>query len=113
MEGIGQNLEASSLLLNKMQSDAAIKKAAPSDEQSGQVGNVLGSFGNVLKEQMAQINNLQAQADSAQQTFAVGGDIELHNVILATEKAELSLQLAMQVRNKMVAAYQDISHMSV
>jgi flagellar hook-basal body complex protein FliE len=113
VEGIGSKLDSGKLVLSQLQSNAAVTKAAPKEDASGTVGNVLQSFGDVLKDQMKTINNLQSQADSAQQTYAVGGDIELHNVILATEKAEMSLQLAMQVRNKMVAAYQEISHMNV
>lgn len=76
-------------------------------------GNVLNHFGDALKKQMNTINDTQAAADNAQQTYATGGDIELHNVMIATEKAELSLQLAMQIRNKAVAAYQEISHMNI
>jgi flagellar hook-basal body complex protein FliE len=103
-----------SLLISQMQSNAAVKKAtAQSGTESEGVGNVLNSFGNVLKEQMQHINDLSAEAGEAKQTYATGGDIELHNVILAGEKADLALQLAMQVRNKIVNAYQEISHMSV
>ncbi len=103
-------------LLNKMQSNSAIGKlgADKQKDPAGEgVGNVLQGFGNILKEQMANINNLQAQANEAQETYAVGGDIEVHNVILATEKADLALQLGMQVRNKAVAAYQEIMRMNV
>ncbi|MGE0201015.1 MAG: flagellar hook-basal body complex protein FliE [Candidatus Melainabacteria bacterium] len=81
--------------------------------QANQTGSVLNTFGDMLKTQMNQINQLQANADSAVETYAVGGDIELHNVILAVEKADMALQLATQIRNKMVSAYQEISRMSV
>jgi flagellar hook-basal body complex protein FliE len=87
--------------------------AWPEGSESGSVGNILQSFSTILKDQMGNIDNLQAEASQAQQTYAVGGDIELHNVILATEKADMALQLAMQVRNKVIAAYQEISHMTV
>lgn len=110
------NLSGFNLLNSSIQSNRAISKAAipnTSSPESQGVGNMLDSFGNILKDQLQQINNLQAQADDAKQTFAVGGDIELHNVMLAAEKADLSMQLAMQVRNKIVAAYQEISHMTV
>lgn len=76
-------------------------------------GNALQGFGGMLKEEMHRLNDLETQANQAKQTYASGGEIELHQVVLAAEKADLSLQLAMQVRNKIVAAYQEISHMSV
>lgn len=114
MESLSNNLSGTDLLLSRMQSDSAVKKAGAHDANGSEdAGNVLHSFGNILKDQMQNINNLQADANEAQQTYAVGGDIDLHNVMLATQKADLSLQLAMQVRNKMVAAYQEVSHMSV
>lgn len=116
MESIGSNLEGNSLLLSQMKSDGAMRKigggAAKAESGEG-VGNVLESFGGILKEQMANINNLQAQANEAMQTYATGGEIELHNVILAAEKADLSLQLGMQVRNKLIAAYQEVMHMNI
>lgn len=118
MESISGNSNGNNLggiLLNQMQSNAALKKmsgetSAPASEG---VGNVLQNFGDILKGQMANINNLQAQANDAIETYATGGEIELHNVILATEKADMALQLAMQVRNKMVTAYQEIMHMNI
>jgi flagellar hook-basal body complex protein FliE len=93
-----------------MKSDAAVKKAANSGES---VGNVLNSFGDVLKNQMEHISNLDAQANQAKETYALGGDIELHNVMLAVEKADTAMQLAMQVRNKMIGAYQEITRMNI
>lgn len=116
MDSISHNLAGSELLLSRMQSDSAVKKAQsnPSDSGAiGQPGSVLDSFGNILKDQMSQINELQSEAAQAKQIYAVGGDIDLHNVMIAGEKAELSLQLAMQVRNKMISAYQEITHMTV
>lgn len=80
---------------------------------SGETGEVLNTFGQLLKDNMNQINSLQANADQAVQTYSVGGDIELHNVILAVDKADMALQLAMQIRNRLVGAYQEISRMQV
>jgi len=116
VESISNNLGGNSdLLLNRLQSDSAVKKAGAGTEgnEPEGLGNILHSFGGILKDQMANINNLQNEANQAQQTYATGGDIELHNVMLAAEKADLSLQLAMQVRNKVVAAYQEITHMTI
>lgn len=111
MEGINNQLsESGASTLGKMRfgkADAATEGSAPT------AGSVLSGFGDALKAQLNSINHLQNQASEAQQTYATGGDIELHNVMLAMEKADLSLQLAMQIRNKAVAAYQEISHMSV
>ena len=59
------------------------------------------------------MNQLQQDAQTAIQDYAAGGDTPVHQVMLAVNKAELSLQLATQVRNRMVAAYQDVSKMQI
>jgi flagellar hook-basal body complex protein FliE len=113
VDSIDNSLSGNNLLSGPLQSGIVKKAVAPDNNGGESVGNILQSFGSILKDQMANINHLQNDANQAQQIYAVGGDIELHNVMLATEKADLALQLAMQVRNKVVAAYQEISHMSV
>jgi flagellar hook-basal body complex protein FliE len=113
VDSIDTNLQGNNLLGGTLQSGIVKKAAAPDGNGGESVGNILQSFGGILKDQMANINQLQNDANQAQQIYAVGGEIELHNVMLATEKADLALQLAMQVRNKVVAAYQEISHMTI
>lgn len=104
---------ATNFLIQQMQSHATVEKASPKAEASSDVGNMMDAFGSMLSTQMQYINKTQEEASKAQQTYATGGDIELHNVILSTEKADLSMQLAMQIRNKMIDAYQEVSRMSV
>ena len=71
------------------------------------------SFGNVLKDSLAQVNQLQQEADGAIKELATGGTATLHDTMLAIEKAELSFRLMMQVRNKIVDAYQEVLRMQV
>jgi flagellar hook-basal body complex protein FliE len=115
VESIANSLNGNNILLSQMQSNSALNKitADKAAESQEGVGNALQSFGDVLKQQMNDINTLQSQADQAVQTYATGGDIELHNVILATEKADMALQLALQVRNRVVGAYQEITRMNI
>jgi len=76
-------------------------------------GNVLHEFGQLLHDQLNQVNDLQNSADEAAQTYATGGSIELHNVMIATEKADLAMNLTMQIRNKVISAYQEINRMTI
>jgi flagellar hook-basal body complex protein FliE len=85
-----------------------------------EVGNVLPkdnsptvSFGNYLKDAISSLNDTQLQADSAINSFVKGDDIYVHQVMLSMQKAELTLNLAMQLRNKVVAAYEEIMRMQV
>jgi len=90
--------------------------AAPTpDAAAGSAGAAPGqaSFGQVLKDSLAQVNHLQHEADGAIRELASGGTATLHDTMLAIEKAELSFRLMMQVRNKIVEAYQEVLRMQV
>ena|SRR5215831_8116519 len=76
-------------------------------------GGKAASFGEVLKDSLAQVNSLQHEADAAIQSLATGGTATLHDTMLAVEKADLSFRLMMQVRNKIVEAYQEVLRMQV
>jgi len=90
--------------------------AAPTpDAAAGRAGGTPGqaSFGQVLKDSLAQVNHLQHEADGAIRELASGGTATLHDTMLTIEKAELSFRLMMQVRNKIVEAYQEVLRMQV
>ena len=70
-------------------------------------------FGEVLGDALKQVNALQHEADRAIQALATGGHATLHDTMLAIQKADLSFRLMMQVRNKIVEAYQEVLRMQV
>jgi flagellar hook-basal body complex protein FliE len=70
-------------------------------------------FGQVLGDALAQVNALQHEADRAIQALATGGQATLHDTMLAIQQADLSFRLMMQVRNKIVEAYQEVLRMQV
>ena len=59
------------------------------------------------------VEKSQAQAQQAVDSFLTGGNEELHSVALAAQRSSLEFELFMQVRNKVVAAYQEIMKMQV
>lgn len=71
------------------------------------------SFGEMLKSSINEINQLQKIADEAAEKLATGEKKDIHETMIALEKADVSFQLMMQVRNKVVSAYQEINRMSV
>lgn len=71
------------------------------------------SFSEVLKKQFEQVNQLQKEADSLTQALLMGDVEHLHQVTVAAEQAGLALQLTVQIRNKLVEAYQEISRMQI
>jgi flagellar hook-basal body complex protein FliE len=74
---------------------------------------VTRSFSDLLQAKLGEINDLQHQADSLTQEYLAGKVADVHQVMIALEQANLSLQLAVQVRNKVIEAYQEISRMQV
>ena len=71
------------------------------------------SFGKLLSDALEQVNKTQAAAERAAADLAAGKTTDIHNVMIATEKASLAIQLTVQVRNKVVEAYQEIMRMQV
>ncbi|WP_040211218.1 flagellar hook-basal body complex protein FliE [Clostridium polynesiense] len=71
------------------------------------------NFGDTLREKLNEVNNHQITAEKATESFIKGEDISIHQVMLTTEEAKLSLQLAVQVRNKLVEAYQEINRLQL
>lgn len=71
------------------------------------------SFADVLKSSLEEVNSLQQEADRAIRELATTGKTSLHDTMIALERADLSFRLMMQVRNKIVEAYQEIMRMTV
>lgn len=82
---------------------AAGGKAAPAGK----------SFGAVLHDALNGVNTLQKQAEQASIDLAAGRVDDVAQVAIATEKASLALQLTIQVRNKVLDAYQEVMRMQV
>ena len=71
-----------------------------------------GSFAETLGGALQKVDDMQLDADAQAEKVALGGG-NLHEMSLALEKADVSMRLAMKVRNKLVEAYQEIMRMSV
>jgi len=72
-----------------------------------------GEFQQILSGAINSIEGLQNNASDAVQKFLSGENEELHTTILATQRAELAFELGLQVRNKVVDAYQEIMKMQM
>lgn len=69
------------------------------------------NFGDTLKTFCRQVDDQMTEANQKTEEFAVGKNYDLHEVIIATEKADLSFRLLNQIRNKVLDAYQEIMRM--
>ncbi|HDZ23928.1 MAG: flagellar hook-basal body complex protein FliE [Thermoplasmata archaeon] len=82
-----------------------VQKAGTQKKQTG--------FADALKHYAEGVNEELQKADGKMEDLAVGKTSDLHEVVLATEKADLSFKLLLQVRNKLLEAYQQIMRMQV
>lgn len=69
--------------------------------------------GNAFSEGLNSVNNDALNAERAEEILATGGDISAHEVMIAAEKSNLSLQMAVQIRNRLINAYTEINTMQV
>ena len=99
-------------MLSAMRATAAQAGGRPAEAASGTAGNV--DFAQVLKNSIDQVSQTQRQAENMAAKFAAGdNEANLHEVMISLQKASLSFQEMVQVRNKLVTAYNDFMNMQV
>jgi len=81
---------------------------SPSVSQTGEK-----SFADTLKEAVQSTNQLQKEADVKMQQLATGKTDDIAGVMIAAEKADISMKLMTTVRNKIISAYEEIMKMQV
>jgi len=70
-------------------------------------------FGAFLKDAIKDVNAKQIESDKMTNKLILGENVDLHNVMIAAQKATIALNATMEVRNKVVEAYQEIIRMPV
>ncbi len=100
-------------MLSELRSAAQLASGkALQPKQAAEAGGT--DFGQVLKSTLAQVNQAQIDAQKLAQDFSAGtGNASLQDVMMSLQKANLSFQQMVQVRNKLVSAYHDIMNMPV
>ncbi|MES2965345.1 MAG: flagellar hook-basal body complex protein FliE [Bdellovibrionota bacterium] len=71
------------------------------------------SFADTLKDAVGTVNTLHIDADKKAQALATGKTTDIPEVMMAAEKADIALRMMVQVRNKIIDAYQDVMKMQV
>ncbi len=70
-------------------------------------------FGTALRQAVERVNQLQAESGEEVQRLLTGETEDLHKTILAVQKSELAFEMLLEVRNKVVQAYQEIMRIQV
>lgn len=76
-------------------------------------GNDSSDFFKYLKNELDKVNDTQINAENSTMDLITGEARDIHQVLIATEEARLSLELAVQIRNKLVDAYQELIRMQI
>ncbi|MBF7096325.1 flagellar hook-basal body complex protein FliE [Alkalibacter mobilis] len=82
-------------------------------EELESLGQPAGSFESLISEQIGKLNSVQTRSDDMIADFAAGNTEDLHQVMITAEEARLSMELAVQIRNKVVEAYKELNNMQL
>ena len=85
----------------------------PGVNGSGETEATGKSFGALLQDAIGEVNQAQLHAGEMTNRFAAGEPLDIHQVMIAGQEASVMLNMAMQVRNKLVDAYQEVMHVSL
>jgi len=99
--------------MNPIQSISPPLTLSPSALAGKNAAEGPNSFKNCLLDSIQQVNEMQQQADSAVEKFATGGDVSPAEVLTAVQKADLAFKMMLQIRNKLVQAYEEVEAIRV
>ena len=92
-------------IVNKVNNLDTVQKRA--DKAGGK------GFDNILVDYLKEVNKLQLKSDEAVKKLATGNEESIHETMIAIEKASISFQMMMQIRNKIIEAYDEIKQRSM
>lgn len=104
--------------INEFTPDSSVFNIGEGNSSSKNASNTsstdgVADFGKILNDKLNEVNNYQVQSDNSTKEFIQGDRTDIHNVMLDAENAKMSLSLAVQIRNKLVDAYQELNRTQV
>ncbi|MDQ0045430.1 flagellar hook-basal body complex protein FliE [Variovorax boronicumulans] len=108
-----QSMVAGAQALSSVQAGGAAGAANLSEAQGIPGTSATGSFARMVSDGISQINNKLVDGEIGLQKLAVGDAQNLHQLMINLEESRLSFQLMMQVRGRLLEAYQDIMKMPI
>ncbi|MEP7361948.1 MAG: flagellar hook-basal body complex protein FliE [Acidobacteriota bacterium] len=94
-------------------SAASIRSIDPSQVAGALPSSDGSAFSALFEQAVARVNQQQKSADTAVERFLTGEDEDLHRVAMVTQQAEVSFELFLQMKNKVVQAYQEMMRLQV
>ncbi|MCW2960835.1 MAG: hypothetical protein JWM25_973 [Thermoleophilia bacterium] len=104
-----------SLQLDMLKDNAAAKKSSGTEALGGAVGTggENGGFAGILKSKLTELNASAQDSSAAMQSIATGTVDDVAQTMLRVEQASINMQMATQVRNKVLEAYQEVLRMQM
>jgi len=99
----------SDLLINGVSNPLPLQRVQPKSSSPEKHNG----FGDILTGAVGEVNKLHHEADQAVEALAAGRSADVHNTMIALQKADVSFQLLMQIRNKVVSAYETVMRMQI
>lgn len=99
--------------INEFVPSGRIFDSISANPKQNEVDSKSENFADMLKNSLDEVNEKQLNSEDISQKFLTGEDVDIHEVMLASEEARLSLQMAVQIRNKLVEAYQELNRMQL
>ncbi len=99
--------------MNTIDGPQSITLLPPKLNDTGTVTKNATGFGDMLSSMLTKVNDSQVAGDQAVQKLESGDAKHLHEVMIASEEADISLRMLVQMRNKALSAYEEIMRMQI
>ncbi len=103
MQGISAININSDIFANSITNNTISSSSMANNEKSGL------KFSDVIDKAVNEVNNSQVSANNKIESFVKGEDVTMHEVMLAVQESQMSMQLMLEVRNKIVEAYKEVN----
>jgi flagellar hook-basal body complex protein FliE len=101
------------LNLNALSSIKPLAETGKSGALSGETTADGANFSDLLKQALQEVNGTEHVAEQEARNLMTGGETDMHTAILAVQKADVSFQMMMAVRSKLISAYQEVMRMQM
>ena len=82
-------------------------------ENLSPIQQMASDIGKGVKNGIEELNTVQKDAENKAEIFAAGGDVSIHDVMISAQKSTLAMQMAVQLRNRVVSAYTELKNISI
>jgi len=80
---------------------------------SGKAAETNSTFKDLMLESIKHVNSMQHDADAAVQQLMTGGDVDPAEVLTAIQKSDMTFRMMLQIRNKLMQAYQEVNQIRI